>query len=338
MKRTHVLLSADDRTGALEIGGLVADALTTIPVGPNVESERCCVVDIASRHLSKEDAQARMAELVARPADHRAHKMDAGLRGNWAYEIEVLLDAGYKAAVICAFPDAGRLCKDGIVYIHGLPVLESVFANDPLNMPVSSMPAEVLEHAGVTGDWVVWDAKDNDEMERNIRRAIAEDRVVIGASGAIGGLAREYLQTRKPRQIDLPKPVVVLCGSLNGLSREQIGAIGVRVQTTGDEIDFSSELTVIATPQPPGEITDAQALAMGEDAAAVLHREWEGIGTLVVIGGDTAAAIVGDDPLECMGTVAPGIPASMCRGVCLVTKGGGIGHTQIVREILSRSL
>ena len=102
--------------------------------------------------------------------------------------------------------------------------------------------------------------------------------------------------------------------------------------TTG--IEFSDDATVIATPVPDGEITDAEAVAMAEDAAAMLRKEWERIGTLVVIGGDTAAAIVGDDALECMGTVAPGIPASMYSGVCLITKGGGIGELEIVKTVV----
>ena len=333
---THVLLSADDRTGALEIGGLVADPQAPVPVGPSVESDRCCVVDIGSRHLSRQDAQARMSALVARPADHRAHKMDAGLRGNWALEIEVLLEAGFKVAVICAFPDAGRVCREGVVYIHGLPVLESVFGNDPLNAPISSKPAEVLEHYGVTGDWVVWDAKDNDEMLHNIRRAISENRVVVGASGAIGALAREFLPAAPADAIDLPKPAVVMCGSLNALSRQQIEAVGVPVQTIGDSVDFSDTVTVLATPMPAGGITDEQAVAMADGVVEVLRSRWEHIGTLMVIGGDTVAAIVADDPLECLGTVEPGIPASMYRGLCLVTKGGGIGQPQSVREILRR--
>ena len=50
--RCRVLLSADDRTGALEIGGLVADETHTVPVGPAVDDPRCCVVDIATRHLT----------------------------------------------------------------------------------------------------------------------------------------------------------------------------------------------------------------------------------------------------------------------------------------------
>ena len=49
---TKVLLSADDRTGALEIGGLVANEHYSVPVGPSAQSDQCCVVDIATRHLS----------------------------------------------------------------------------------------------------------------------------------------------------------------------------------------------------------------------------------------------------------------------------------------------
>jgi uncharacterized protein YgbK (DUF1537 family) len=182
----QVLLSADDRTGALEIGGLVADQQHPVPVGPSVSSPRCCVVDIGTRHLSPYEARTRMVELLRRNAAHRAHKMDAGLRGNWPYEIEVLLEAGHRVAVVCAFPDANRRCRGGVVYIHGLPVLESVFGTDPLNAPVSSRPAEVLEHAGVRGDVVVWDADDNAQrygMRTTTRRCT---RPLPGLTGRTG--------------------------------------------------------------------------------------------------------------------------------------------------------
>lgn len=333
----QVLLSADDRTGALEIGGLVADETHTVPVGPAVDDPRCCVVDIATRHLAPAEAQIRMVEVVRRKADHRAHKMDAGLRGNWPYEIEVLLDAGYKVAVVCAFPDAGRRCRDGVVYIHGLPVLESVFGQDPLNAPVSSRPADVLEHAGIQGDVVVWDADDNAEMHRAIERARVENRVLVGASGVLGAFARGLLRAGPPRRVTMPSPRVVLCGSLNPLSREQIERTGLPIGTVGAPVEGSVSGAVMATPLPAGEISDADAVAMAAEATAAVRGIWSELGTLIVIGGDTAAALVGDDTLDCLGTVAPGIPASLYQGVCLITKGGGIGEPDTVRELLARS-
>ena len=333
----HLLLSADDRTGALEVGGLVAKEQSTVPVGPAVDSERCCVVDIGTRHLSPDDARAQMSGLLSRKATHRAHKMDAGLRGNWPYEIEVLLDAGYKVAVVCSFPDAGRRCKGGVVYIHDLPVLDSVFGKDPLNAPVSSRPADVLEHTGVKGDVVVWDADDNEEMRQAIRRARAENRVVVGASGALGAFAQEIFPSSEPRRISMPMPRCVLCGSLNPLSRRQIERAGVPIQYLGAPIDLLSGTNVIATPIPLGEITEADAVSTAVQAAAAARGVWSEIGTLIVVGGDTAAALVGDDTLDAMGMVAPGIPASLYEGVCLVTKGGGIGQPDTIKELLTRS-
>ena len=56
--------------------------------------------------------------------------------------------------------------------------------------------------------------------------------------------------------------------------------------------------------------------------------------TLFVIGGDTAGAIVGDETLDVLGTVAPGIPISRFRDGLLVTKGGGIGTPDILVNLL----
>jgi uncharacterized protein YgbK (DUF1537 family) len=263
--------------------------------------------------------------------------MDAGLRGNWAYEIQVLLDAGYPVAVVCSFPDAGRRCKDGVVYIHDLPVLDSVFGEDPLNAPVSSRPAEVLEHCGVKGDVVVWDADNNVQMHAAIRRARQENRVLVGASGVLGAFAQGFFPASQARRIRMPKPLCVLCGSLTALSRDQIERLGVPLQYPGEPIDLSCDTTVIATPLPSGEITLKDAQRTAARASVAVRELWADIGTLIVVGGDTTAALVGDDTLDVMGTVAPGIPASMYQGVCLVTKGGGIGQPDTIRELSARS-
>lgn len=335
--KTRILLSADDRTGSLEIGGLLASDQFQVPVGPAAQSNLCCVVDIATRHLTVSEAQARMETLLSRNAEHRAHKMDAGLRGNWAQEVEVLLQAGYKVAIICAFPDAGRRCLDGVVYIHDLPVLDSVFGQDPLNPQVSSKPAEVLEHFGVRGDVVVWDANDNAQMLAQIQRAVSEDRIVVGASGAIAMCAQQFLPPSTPRGVVLKRPLLVLCGSLNTLSRDQIQRIGQPIQTLQDTPDLSTAVAVMATPMPEGEVSNEQADSMAQQAADATRVVWAEIESLIVIGGDTAGALVGDDTLVALGCVAPGIPVSEYDGKLLVTKGGGIGQPDTVAELVSNS-
>ncbi len=278
-----------------------------------------------------------MSTALARNGNLRAHKMDAGLRGNWPFEIEVMLEAGYKVAVVCSFPDAGRRCLDGVVYIHDLPVLESVFGADPLNAPISSRPAEVLEHSGVRGDVVVWDANDNKQMLAAVRRARAEDRLLVGASGALGALATTVFPNLQPRTVALPRPMLVICGSLNPLSRRQIAAVGVPIQALDQQLDLTSGIAVVATDQPNGDITLSQAETTAAKAAALAREHWDAIGTLIIVGGDTAAAVVGDDPLDVQGTVAPGVPASNYAGLCLITKGGGIGQPDTLKELWARS-
>ncbi len=314
----------------------MANERFAVPVGPHATSELACVVDIGSRHLTVAQAQEKMALTLKISAEYRAHKMDAGLRGNWAQEIEVLLREGYKVAVICAFPDAGRRCKDGIVYIHDLPVLESVFGKDPLNPQVSSKPSEILEHFGVGGDVVVWDANDNREMLDAIQRAVAEDRIVVGASGAIGMYANLFLNPGKPREVVLPKPILVVCGSLNPLSREQLARTGLPLHDI-DSVALSSDrnAVIVATEERIGRIPDDEALQTATQLADVTRAVWNDFASLIAIGGDTAGALIGDETVETLGCVAPGIPVSRYEEKLLVTKGGGIGQPDTIVSLVA---
>ncbi|HEU4841820.1 MAG TPA: nucleotide-binding domain containing protein, partial [Ilumatobacteraceae bacterium] len=59
---------------------------------------------------------------------------------------------------------------------------------------------------------------------------------------------------------------------------------------------------------------------------------------LVIIGGDTAAAVLGDEPLAAGGTLAPGVPWSRRvdgDGPLVVTKAGGFGHAATLVELLA---
>ena len=76
----NLVLSADDRTGALEIGGLIAHPDHPIPVGPAAEQADCRVIDIASRHLSAQGAKDRMQQLLNLPATHRAQRRGSAAR------------------------------------------------------------------------------------------------------------------------------------------------------------------------------------------------------------------------------------------------------------------
>ncbi len=334
----HLFVTADDRTGALEVGGALASETVTVPVGPFAESSTCCVVDLVSRHVSAAAAFEITRRAHDREAAFRSHKMDSGLRGNWPAEISALLALGHKVAVVPSFPDAGRRCKDGVVYIQDVPVLESPFAADPLNAPVSSKPVEVLEAAGCTGDVVVWDANDNDELAAAISRCHQESRVLVGPTGAVAGFAATVLPDRKPLDVRMPQPVLIVCGSLNAVSRQQIARLDCPAVFTGDAIP-TVPLALLVTRQPRGPVSEVAAEAM---AAEIAGQALAALGagttaTLLVIGGDTTAAIVGDETLEVLGTVDTAIAFARFRGHYIVTKGGGIGTRDTLLNLLQRS-
>ena len=158
---TTLFVTADDRTGAFECGGIIAGDGFTVPTGPHATSDVCCVVDIDTRQIDADDAALKICQAHDNDATYRAHKMDAGLRGNWAQEVYALAERGLKIAIVPSFPDAGRRCKDGVVYIYDQPVLDSPFGQDPLTAPISNRPIEVLEHFNCIHDnIVIWDAND----------------------------------------------------------------------------------------------------------------------------------------------------------------------------------
>ena len=336
MTNTTLFVTADDRTGAFECGGIIAGDQFPVPTGPNATSNICCVVDIDTRQIAANDAALKIHQAHSNETIHRAHKMDAGLRGNWAHEAFVLAENGHKIAIVPSFPDAGRRCKDGVVYINDLPVLESPFGQDPLTAPISNRPIDVLEHTKCVHDnIVIWDANDTPELNAAARRCLNEHRIMFGPAGAVGAFADQVLPERKPAPIRIEPPVLVVCGSLNATSRGQLAALGERTHMPGDPVELSSNLTVIVSELPAGGITGQQAQTKARQMAEIADAHFSDLGTLIVIGGDTSAAIVGDETLEVLGTVDAGIPISRFRGKLLITKGGGIGTEQTLVKLLS---
>ena len=77
---------------------------------------------------------------------------------------------------------------------------------------------------------------------------------------------------------------------------------------------------------------------MAAAMAACAHgplKSGYGNGTLCILGGDTAAAVVGDATLEVLGTVDTAVPIARLRDGYLVTKGGGIGRPDTLAKLFS---
>ena len=346
----ELLITADDRTGALETGGACADLgfgvrLTTAPV----PTDDCAVIDLDSRHCAAGEAGRRIRATHRTPAAFRCHKMDSGLRGNWPYEVAALVGLGRRVGILASFPDAGRRCDDGTVYIRDVPVAESPFGRDPRSRLLSSRPADYLRAAGCAaaladGRLVVLDANTNAELHAAAVRCRAADRMLVGTTGGVGAYVATLRAGRAGTDVPvLPRPVLIVCGSLHPLSRTQVARLSCLTVRPGDDAEAAlaalrrGDDVILATAMTAAEIPDAAAESMGSQVAATVW-DWmaaSGAPSMAILGGDTAAAILGDRTLRVLGSADTAVPLCQTEdGIAVVTKGGGIGEEDTLSRLL----
>ncbi len=373
----ELLVAADDRTGALETAGACADAglaaVVAVASWSENETPRCLVVDLGSRHLQPARAAELAAAMETRTAGYSAHKIDSTLRGNWAHELVARERAGNRRVlVIPAFPAVGRTCVGGLVFEHERRVSDGVAGRDARTPVKSSRPAAHLQAAGAGATaeladsedvraWLggegpafaVGDAATDADLERLAALWLAHPDVLLAgtaatigaAAGAIAGVGAVPVVARPP----VEGPVLVVCGSLHPAARAQVDAFvtaGALALSTGDEPGTAvaalraGRHVALASGRPNAEAvasSDAVAIAQALAAVVVQLEAATRVPTVILIGGDTAAAVLGDRPVEVGGTVAPGV--AWCRpsgntGPLVLTKPGGFGGPSVLLDLL----
>src|SRR5690348_11280361 len=112
-----MLALADDATGALETGARVGQPVFFTP--DSLPARLPAVLDTEPRHLSPEDAYARIYKIACEAAragiSRIFKKTDSTLRGPIGAEFRALLDAWPDSPLIYApaYPDLGRIVHDG---------------------------------------------------------------------------------------------------------------------------------------------------------------------------------------------------------------------------------
>jgi uncharacterized protein YgbK (DUF1537 family) len=397
-----LLVAADDRTGALEVGGVCADAgwgPVDVAVGlGGTGTSRIRVVDLATRHLGPDAAAEQVRAVADEPSRRVAHKIDSTLRGNWAHELTARLErAATRVLLVPAFPAVGRTCTAGVVDEHGRPVGESPAGRDARSPVGSSRPSEHLRLAGamsvaevslggglsewiITGDGIaVCDAATDADLAAigRIWAGVADQNIVFaGTAGSIGAAACALVglaglvgvngvEPAAPGRLEggltspvrpLPLPALVVCGSLHPAARVQVAELVARgaVVIELDDEDGGRDPGVVVGPRWPSSADvvvlvskPPTSLPVGSDEAEVMAtrlgecaRELVAggvVATIVVVGGDTAAAVLGNTTMSVGGTVAAGMP--WCRsaavdGVLVVTKSGGFGSRRTLTDLL----
>lgn len=204
-------------------------------------------------------------------------------------------------------------------------------------------------------------------MERDLD-VVAQATIASGVlpCGAFG-LAKSFIHAlpnvkQYPNAVQstapLPKPILVLVGSANQKSRHQVSLaedipnIVVKylpAQSFEMEVHQAlvetSHATVILAGQAQGTIRTPEWMSFGQTLSRMVVRQLqpEQIGSLVVVGGETLAALTDAAKTESIilqGERMPGVPlvrfeGGVFDGMLTVTKAGGFGDDQTLVKILS---
>ncbi|HEX2782567.1 MAG TPA: hypothetical protein VHN36_03205, partial [Ilumatobacteraceae bacterium] len=160
--------------------------------------------------------------------------------------------------------------------------------------------------------------------------ALCDDLVVVaGSASVVGAVARACASNitapRLPEPM-LPPPVLAVCASLHPASRAQMAALadaGVAVVMSNDARGGDPE-------------------AIAAEVAARAHRRVITIGarSVILVGGDTAAAFIGAAPVRVFGSIGVGISLGEAeidgRRLRLASKPGGFGTANTLVDLVMR--
>ncbi|MBQ4061896.1 MAG: four-carbon acid sugar kinase family protein [Christensenellaceae bacterium] len=250
----RLLIIADDFTGALDTGVKLSsyDAKTRVYMGTSaffendISDVQVMVIDANTRHLSAKEAYRTVFDIVSHARsigiEYIYKKTDSALRGNIGAELCALMDAAKeeKLAFIPAYPEMKRCTVNGVHYIEGVPVSESVFAKDPFEPVLHSKVADIINlQTDKKVNRVAFDAPSPDKKGINVFDATAnihlrhagkslKDKGELGISAGCAGFADilpEFIKIERNTDYadyDVSKKLVVICGSVNQITLAQL--------------------------------------------------------------------------------------------------------------------
>ena len=233
----QLLIIADDFTGALDSGVQFASlgAKTLVVTEDNyslLDSDGLDVLvfDAETRHICKQESYNKVYNIAKLAKDFNIpyvyKKTDSGLRGNIGAELAGAMDAlGVdEMSFVPAFPKMKRVTINGVHYVDGVPVAESMFGKDPFepvkHSDVQEIIAEQTDRTGIR----VFDAETDGDMAA-IAGHLGHDglRLTAGCAGFAGVLAHVLGFNGKSADVPgMPGKFFMVCGSVNPVTRAQM--------------------------------------------------------------------------------------------------------------------
>ena len=386
-RRPEMMIIADDLTGALDAGvqlsrkGMKVIVYTEIP--PSNVLLQCTAdvisVDTETRHITPEDAYQKIYRLTENAIKSGIEtiykKTDSGLRGNVGIELEAVLNASGKKHLnfVPAYPAMERKTINGVHYVNGKPVAESIFSNDPIDpVKVSRVDDLIHLHSNVLAfdekekkDGIrIFDAQTQDDLVRISKRLKEEKDLYLcgGCAGFLETFPVKGISNTAIADLALPDRLLVFSGSVNDVTKKQITyaeekgickiSISKRVLLEDEKWSHilnelckheSEDLIIIDSLEDKTEDTedtDAVMIAarLGKIARDIaIHEEDR---TLMIIGGDTLLGFIKAMHVTDMvpiGEIFPGVVLAeysiTARPRYLITKSGGFGTEEQLMQI-----
>jgi uncharacterized protein YgbK (DUF1537 family) len=248
----RVLIMADDFTGALDTGvqfsnygvNTVVTSDFEFEFGENTDQIEVLVFNTETRYLNKCEAYEVIKKIALKAKEENIQyifkKVDSALRGNVASELRALSDVfeGVTIPFIPAYPEQNRFSSGGIMLIDSIPVSESVFGQDPYE-PVteSHIPSLLLKEADlktyVTKKYeippneeriLLIESHSDEEMLSQGNELLMNDalNITVGCAGFAKALANIIYKKRDTTQNDIKLPLLIVCGSVNPVTKKQI--------------------------------------------------------------------------------------------------------------------
>ena len=351
---THIVLVADDLTGALDSVVPFAERGLSTRVAVDIahidaalaDNPDVLAINTQSRSAPATIATARIAALWDRIAPFSPSlvfkKVDSRLKGQVPAEITALLHAsGRREVLACpAAVSLGRVVLAGHVQGHGI-----------------DQPISVAERLGVCDfPCQIRDAQSWEDMRDIARTALTypSRTLVVGARDLAAAIAERTMASTPSapaRALRPTLPMIVSIGSRDPITQTQIQHLQAHCP---DLLDCPSPDGMVPPPigrieapviliratkgrgSPAPEVV-AQRLAMGVIQMAAEQQPR----TILACGGDTAYALaeaLGQGVLAPCHELLPGVPFSHFadhRGMAFIAKSGGFGLPDALSAIVS---
>ena len=254
---TELIIIADDLTGAIETGVYLSTQgiLTKVIPDPKfniahlikITDATVLVVNTESRHIPASAAVERVRRVIneANSAGVKQFfkKTDSTMRGNIGAELEAFMrETNSKTlAFIPAHPRLKRFTRIGYHFIDEELLHHTIFGKDPLepidisyipdlihkqsNVNVSMINLEITDQIPEEDGIIVFDCASLMEL-KHIGEFLAANKLhqaIAGSAAMVEFLPHLLgLQTRKLKNPELHGPTLIINGSLNKISSEQV--------------------------------------------------------------------------------------------------------------------